>query len=403
VNLTLTPGHRARARTAGLAAGIVWLSAVQWPGDVLGQEGSLQVDAGASYSLPPASVTATSTPYLHLGARLRAPLGNDAGWFLAGATGLSLESAGASWFSAITGASAAFAVTGPLYVDLAASAEMFTVGDPYPYRAALIQGEPALRLELGKSTLRIAGWGGMGQSRVEPVGQSGDGSGGPMQGTHRQPDVVSDLWSWGGRLSVYHRFAGIEPRAGLEAYTAPQGDYLGGWLGIRFVILRSLWDLNFGLWDTPTGSEIQFGVDLAVPIGRDLSVQANVGRYAPDPLLDTPAAGSAGAVLSWTATRFGESRPALYEVDYSGVPPSVHFVLEAENATNVMLSGGFTGWEEVAMVRSGAFWAVTLEVEPGMYRFGFVVDGSWYVPEDVDGKTVDEWGVEQATLVVPEP
>ena len=68
-----------------------------------------------------------------------------------------------------------------------------------------------------------------------------------------------------------------------------------------------------------------------------------------------------------------------------------------------MLSGGFTGWEETAMVRSGAFWAVTLEVEPGMYRFGFVVDGSWYVPEDVDGKTVDEWGVEQATLVVPEP
>jgi hypothetical protein len=203
-------------------------------------------------------------------------------------------------------------------------------------------------------------------------------------------------------MAVYHRFAGVEPRAGLEAYTAPQGDYLGGWVGVRFTMLRGLWDLNLGLWDTPTGSELQVGVGLVVPIGRNLSGLANLGRYAPDPLLDTPAAGSAGAVLSWTVTRFGESRPGLYEVDPS-VPPSVRFVLEAEDATNVALVGGFTEWEETAMVRSGGFWAVTLEVEPGMYRFGFVVDGAWYVPEDAVGKTVDEWGVEQATLVVPEP
>ncbi len=402
MKLSLTPGHRARARTAGLAAGIVWLSVFSWPGDVLGQEGTLQLDAGASYSLPPASITAPSTPYLHLGARLQAPIGHSAGWFLAGATGLSLVSDGASWFSAITGADAAFAITGPLYIDLAASAEMFTVGDPYPYRAALIQGEPALRLELGASTLRLAGWGGVGQSWVRPVGEAGDGSGGMMPGTRPGPEVVSDLWSWGGRMAVYHRFAGVEPRAGLEAYTAPQGDYLGGWVGVRFTMLRSLWDLNLGLWDTPTGSELQVGVGLVVPIGRNLSGLANLGRYAPDPLLDTPAAGSAGAALSWTVSRFGESRPGLYEVDPS-VPPSVRFVLEADDATNVALVGGFTEWEEVAMVRSGGFWAVTLEMEPGMYRFGFVVDGAWYVPEDADGKTVDEWGVEQATLVVPEP
>ena len=376
-------------------AGVAWLSAFLSAGHLMGQEGSLRLDAGASYSLPPASVTATSTPYLHLGGDLRVPIGSDAGWFLAGATGLSLESAGASWFSVLTGASAAFAVTGPLYIDLAASAEMFKVGEPYPYRAALLQGEPALRLELGASTLRIAGWGGVGRSWVQPVG-------GPMQGTRPGNEVESDLWSWGGRLSAYHRLGAVEPRAGLEVYTAPQGDYLGGWVGVRFEVFQSLWDLNLGLWDTPTGSETQFGIGLVVPIGRDFSAQANFGRYAPDPLLDTPAAGSAGALVSWTAARFGESQPRLYEIDYSSVPPSVRFTLEAEGASTVALVGGVTGWEEVPMVRSGTVWTVTLEVEPGIYRFGCEVDGTWYIPEDADGKTVDEWGVEQATLVVPQ-
>jgi hypothetical protein len=360
----------------------------------MGQEGGLRLDAGASYSLPPASVTATSTPYLHLGGSLHVPIGTDAGWFLAGTTGLSLVSEGASWFSVLTGARAAFAVTGPLYFDLAASAEMFKVGDPYPYRAALLQGEPALRLELGASTLRIAGWGGVGQSWVQPVGEH-------MHGTRPEPEVVSDLWSWGGRVSAFHRFGVVEPRVGLEAYAAPQGDYLGGWVGVRLVMFQSLWDLNLGVWDTPTGSEIQFGIGLVVPVGRNFSGQANVGRYAPDPLLDTPAAGSAGALLSWTAARFGEPRPRLYEID-SSVSSSVRFSLEAEGATTVALVGGFTGWEEVAMVRSGHVWAVTLEVEPGIYRFGFEIDGKWYIPDDADGIVVDEWGVKQATLVVPE-
>jgi hypothetical protein len=361
----------------------------------MAQEGSLRLDAGASYSLPPASVTATSTPYLHLGGDLRVPIGGAAGWFLAGSTGLSLESAGASWFSVLTGASAAFAVTGPLYIDLAASAEMFKVGDPYPYRAALLQGEPGVRLVLGASTLRIAGWGGTGRSWVQPVGQ-------PIQGPRHPVEVESDLWSWGGRLSAYHSFAAVEPRAGLEIYTAPQGNYFGGWIGVRIVMLGSLWDLNLGAWDTPTGSETQLGLGLVLPVGQDFSVQANIGRYAPDPLLDTPAAGSGGAMLSWTAARFGDSGHRLYEIDATG-SPSVQFSLQAEDAESVAVVGGFTGWERVAMARAGDTWVVTLEVEPGIYRFGFEEDGLWYVPEYADGRTVDEWGIEQATLVVPEP
>lgn len=107
-------------------------------------------------------------------------------------------------------------------------------------------------------------------------------------------------------------------------------------------------------------------------------------------------------MLSWTAARFGDSGHRLYEIDATG-SPSVQFSLQAEDAESVAVVGGFTGWERVAMARAGDTWVVTLEVEPGIYRFGFEVDGLWYVPEYADGRTVDEWGIEQATLVVPEP
>ncbi len=368
----------------------------------MGQAGSLEVEAGASYSLPPASVAATETPYINLGARLQIPIGQSSSWFLAGASGLSLISDGASWISAVTGANWSFVVSDPVYVDLAASAEMFSVGEPYPYRAALIEGEPAVRLELGATTIRVAGWGGAGQSWVRPVSRQAGGTGGSMQGPLYLPEIATNLWSWGGRLEGYHRVAGTEPRASLEAYTSPQGDYVGGRVGVRFGLLYGLWDLDFGVWDTPTGSDVRFSAGLIVPVGPNISVRANGGRYGPDPLLDTPVAGSAGAVVSWTVSRFGEPRSELYDI-VPGASPTVHFRVEAGEATTVTLIGGFTGWEEVAMVRSGETWEVELEIEPGMYRFGFMVDATWYVPEDADEMTVDEWGMAQATLIVPEP
>ena len=402
MSLPLTPGLRVRARYREVAVTIFCLWAVVFPVELPAQAGSFEVNAGASYSLPPASVSATETPYLNLGARLLMPIGQNSSWFLAGASGLSLKSDGASWISAVTGANWSFVVSDPVYIDLAASAEMFSVGEPYPYRAALIEGEPAVRLELGATTLRFAGWGGAGQSRVRPVSRPPGGSGGSMHGPDHLPEIATDLWSWGGRLEGYYRVGGTEPRASAEAYTSPQGDYLGGRVGIRFALLRSLWDLDFGVWDTPTGSDIRFSVGLIVPVGPDLSIRANGGRYGPDPLLDTPVAGSAGAVVSWTVSRFGEPRSELYDI-VPGASPAVRFRVEAGEATAVTLVGGFTDWEEVAMVRSGDTWEVELEIDPGMYRYGFMVDSTWYVPEDADEMSVDEWGVPQATLIVPEP
>jgi hypothetical protein len=370
------------------------------PSAAAGQSGSLLLDAGFSYSLPPASVAAEATPYLFLGGRLGVPLAEWLTWDLSGAAGLSLASTGSSWVSVATAANAALPLTRSLFFDLSVGGEAFSVADPYPYRAAIAEAEPALRFELGSTTLRAVGHGGLGRSEV-PVPDSsgaGDGSGARRPGT----DYVSDLWSWGGRFEAYQWFGSTGVRLRLEAYTAPQGDYYGGGAGIGFAALGSMWDADLGLWETPSGSEFQFGIRLLLPVGRDLALRANGGRYAPDPLLDTPAAGSAGAIASWTVTRFGGPKPVLYRIE-AGSPPTVRFRLEAAEASAVELTGDMTDWQPVPMQRVDGEWVLQLSVQPGLYRFGFLVDGEWYLPEQADGRTTDDWGVEQATLLVPQP
>ena len=391
---------RACLRGCRPAAAFVVATHLLAPPAAAGQSGSLLLDAGLSYSLPPASVEAEATPYLFLGARLGVPLSERLTWSLSGATGFSLESAGSSWGSIATAADAALPLSRGLFLDLFLRGEAFTVGNPDPYRAAIGEAEPALRLELGPTTLRAVGYGGIGRSEVGATSSvgSGDGPGSRLPGAN----YVSDLWSWGGRFEAYHLLRSTQLRLRLESYTAPQGDYYGGGAGIGFGALGSRWDADLGVWETPDGAEIQFGIRLLLPAGRDLALLGNGGRYAPDPLLDTPAAGSAGAIASWTVTRFGGPEPALYRIE-GGSPPVVRFRLDAAEASGVELTGDLTDWQPVAMQRTDDGWELRLAVEPGLYRFGFLVDGEWYLPEEAGGRTTDDWGEEQATLLVTQP
>jgi hypothetical protein len=351
------------------------------------QRGSLLLDGGLSYSLPPASASAESTPYLFLGARLGLPLGYRASWSLSGATGLSLISEGSSWLSLRTAALGSVPVSGVLWLDWSLGGEVFSVGDPYPYDAALAEVEPALRLALGPTTVRLVGRGSVGRSRVT---------------VNRSSDVVTDLWSWGGRLEFRHRLPAIEPRLRLEGYAAPQGDYYGIGGGLRFSIDGSIWDLDLSVWETPAGSEFLLALGLFLPLSPKLAFSGNGGRYAPDPLLDTPAAGSAGAFLSWTAARLGDEEPAVYWIE-EGTPANVRFHLDAPDASVVELVAEFLAWEPLPMLHGDEGWVINVPVKPGLYRFGFLVDGSWYLPDGAPGRTMDEWGREQATLVVTGP
>ena len=376
------PGRIARSFSAVLIA-----TGLCFPGSARCQRGNLILDGGFSYSLPPASVSAESTPYLFLGGRLGLPLGDRATWSFSGSTGLSLISEGSSWVSLGTAAEGSIPVAGPFWLDLALGGEVFSIGEPYPYEGGLLEAEPAARIELGATTVRLVGRGAIGRSRIPE---------------NRGSDLITDLWSWGGRLELWHGFSAVDPRLRLEAYTAPQGDYYGVGGGVRLTVGGSLWDLDLGLWETPSGSEFLFSLGLFLPLGPDLAMRANGGRYAPGPLLDTPAAGSAGAFLSWTVTRFGGEAPPLYRIE-EGAPAKVRFYVRAPGATVVELVADFREWEPLAMLEVDDGWAITVPVEPGIHRFGFLVDGVWYVPDDAQGRTTDEWGREQSVLVVTEP
>ena len=55
------------------------------------------------------------------------------------------------------------------------------------------------------------------------------------------------------------------------------------------------------------------------------------------------------------------------------------FALDAPEAERVQLVGDFNEWTLDAneMTRSGDVWYSVLKLEPGRYRYRFVVDGRW--------------------------
>ena len=63
---------------------------------------------------------------------------------------------------------------------------------------------------------------------------------------------------------------------------------------------------------------------------------------------------------------------------------TVQFVLAAPSAGQVTLVGDFNDWSPTAtpLQRSAAgVWVVTMRLEPGQYQYGFLVDGSRWMPD----------------------
>lgn len=63
-----------------------------------------------------------------------------------------------------------------------------------------------------------------------------------------------------------------------------------------------------------------------------------------------------------------------------------------KNATKVVLSGSFNGWneEELEMQKNNENWTISLHLRPGFHQYKFIVDGKWTL--DLSGK-VTESGV----------
>jgi 1,4-alpha-glucan branching enzyme len=68
-------------------------------------------------------------------------------------------------------------------------------------------------------------------------------------------------------------------------------------------------------------------------------------------------------------------RPSAPKLTDDGVV----FTLEAPQAQRVQLVGDFNLWmlDDNEMTRSGRVWTQVLRLEPGRYRYRYVVDGRW--------------------------
>lgn len=366
------------------------------------QDSFLSLDLGASYSLPPAGGVGVASTYANGGLRVAGPFGSG-GFFDAGAVGgLALSAEGADWGSLFVGGGWLQPVSNSASLGIAVMGEAFTVGDPAPYRAAYGAAEPEVRLRFGDTLMRLYGYGGLGTSEVTTVRSIvRDTRFGPRVFEVGFP-VTSDLWAWGGGAEIGYDFGRLAPRIAVEGYDSPQGPYVVGRLGLEVRASEGALYIEGSLWDAPDGEDFVIFAGLRVRTGARSAFRASGGRYGPDPLLDSPAAGSLGAGVSLELARFGPVPELGWEI-LERTPPVLSLVLSAPGASSVECAGTFSGWERVPMLRDGDFWRVALPVTQGVHHFGFFVDGEWYVPEEAPGLTVDEWGEPQATVFVPGP
>ncbi len=343
----------------------------------------VNLESGVSHARPPSGVEAEPSTYALLGARFKA------GPTFGSAYGaLGIEESAADWAAASLGARLETPRTRRLGLGLVALAGAFTVGAPIEYRAATGRVLPELRLSLGTGSLTLRGHGGLGRSQVEDARQVPSAS------------VVTDLWLYGGALELFQRVGGLRFRVGAEALRSQGGSYRSAYASCGGSLGRVPWSLRLRLWDTPDELELEVGIDLSMPLVSRFSAELAAGRSAPDPLLGTPAAVDGSLLLSWNVAEVHVRAPALYRVEPASPRPQVSFRLRHGTARRVSLIGDFSDWEPIPMRREGGKWIAVLPVEPGVYHFGFLVDGAWYVPEDAPGRVTDEYGRVNATLVV---
>lgn len=74
-------------------------------------------------------------------------------------------------------------------------------------------------------------------------------------------------------------------------------------------------------------------------------------------------------------------------------PSSVQFVLVAPGAASVSLVGDFNDWGAAATpmsVVNGGLWTVVVPLDPGRYRYAFLVDGTTWVPDPTAPRSLDD-------------
>lgn len=354
-------------------------------------QGRLLLQAGGATSIPAAGAVSEAALY--------------------GVGGLALEWAGerslafASLYGGIAADESAGADFGSAALDVAGwwstgtsigatgSASAFRIQEPFTWRTHAVRGGPALRVVTGRFQATLAAEAGVGATLVEVR---------RPRGTRR---AERDLWSRGVELDL--AVAGSAWRSGvtLGGWESDGGDF--GRVGASSAVIRGRWtvQLETGVWHTPLGTEWTGGLALSIPLGSSMQATSTVGRASPDPLTLVEAGDQAGALVAWSIASFGGPPAPPATVVHTDDGPAVDFRLDGRDlleVESVALIGDFTGWTPAQMHRDGDAWTLTLSVPPGLYHYGFQIDGEWFVPDGLPGNVPDDWGRMNATLVVDE-
>lgn len=385
--------------------------AVFAPNALGAQDGGVSLELGAARAFPPSGTDALQASYSLLGLRAEHWQPNGSGAWAAIRGGLALDEAASNWGSAEAGAQLWTPLSSSLDLGLGIDTYGFTVSEPFVHQAITGTFDGRLRLRLGRVQLLVNGEGGTGRSVLELIrtdidrfNRNGFDRDGDLSTAVRRAE--QDLWHFGGGPEV--RVAGARAVASLAGgvYEAQRGTYrqvtasLAGFFGNS---QEAVWRVVVSGWETPVGNEMTGGLALSFPLGRGWSASASGLRTEPSPLIRSNGGTHGGLMLQWKPLAWSSRTPSVYSIGKRGDKATAAFTLEQPNAQTVDVVGDFSGWEPIAMERGENEWVLTLPVAPGVYHFGFVVDGEWYLPEEgIPGRVSDEWGRDNGTLVVPD-
>ena len=373
------------------------------------QTASAGAEVGLSRSFPPAGLPDSAATYLEAGTDLSIPVGRGQ-LFGAARGGLSLtgESAG-DWIVGTLGGRWMHPLEGGVSVGGTLIGQAFHVARPTLYNALTARFRPELQWQGQRVTVSLRGQGAVTRTETEIL-ETDDGGGGPpglpggADPTTTSTMVTSDLSQLGGEAQVRFDAGPGDVWLRGRSVDGELGSYRSAGIGGAASTGPVSWNASVSYWDTPAGGELVGGVHMSVPLGGGWFASGDARRRQPDPLLAIAPSGDLATTLRREFSFTVGGSPSVYDFG-EGTENGrrvVVFRLQRGDARTVQVVGGFSDWEPVPMERTNGTWTARIPVAPGVYHFGFRVDGTWVVPDRAPGVVSDDWGRENATLVVPD-
>jgi pullulanase len=157
--------------------------------------------------------------------------------------------------------------------------------------------------------------------------------------------------------------------------TVPQG-------GIGYVLNRSTtndaWENALVLFN-PNSAPVEFAIPSSSWIPVVNARAAGEAPLGPPVLTDRVRVAARGALVLHNTDLEFHRRVLAPRLAAKAARRHV-FTIEAPTASKVTIAGSFNGWNMDANVmerQADGTWAVTLELDPGMYEYKFVADGNW--------------------------